>query len=324
MNPLLKHLFARLQGPAGDGGSDAGGTDTVDRGDDFEPSEDDGDEPAAETAAAGKDDPDEDEEGEEEGAAQAPGKGKNPRIPLSRHKDMLEKERGKRAELERQLAQFQRGSEVATLNEDITAAEDNILKMEAQYNELMSDGEVKQAAALMTKIRQTERAIVEAKSDMKIAAAESRATERARYNLVLERIESAYPQLNEDHDDFDADLMEDVIDLKGAYERKGLTPTAAMQKAVDKIVGTSTKRQESAVDTTPRVTAKDVGAERRKGAVKQTLDAVTRTPPNANRVGLDSDRAGGALTSKDVIKLSQADFNQLPDDVLARMRGDDI
>lgn len=315
MNPLLSRLFSRLMAPAGDDGSDTGGTD---RGDDFEPTEDEGE---AATAAAvvtgGEDDAD-------PTADPAADKKREQRIPLSRHKDMLEKERTRRADLERQLAQYQRGNDVATLNEDITAAEDSILKMEQDYNELLSDGELKQASALMTKIRQTERSIVEAKSDMKIAAAESRATERARYNLVLERIETAYPQLNEDHEDFDADLMEDVIDLKDAYQRKGLTPTAAMQKAVDKVIGTTNKRQEAVIDTTPRVTPKDVAAERKKAAVSKTMDAVTRTPPSTARVGLDSNKAGGALTASDVIKLSQDDFRQLPDSALAKMRGDEL
>lgn len=329
MNPLLKKLLSRYMAPAGDDGSDTGGTDVIDRGDSFTPTED---EPAAKPAPAPKaadpdddidpDDPDADSEAEEETKAEK--KQREQRIPLSRHKDLLEKERAKRADLERQLSQFQRGTEVASLNQDITQAEESILAMEKQYNALLGEGELDKAAALMSKIRQAERSIGDAKNDMKIAAAEARATERARYNVALERIESAYPQLNEDHGDYDEALMEDVIDLKGAYERKGLTPTAAMQKAVDKLLGTSTKKQEAAIDTTPRVADKDVAAERKKDAVKKTLDAVGKTPPSTTKVGMDSDKAGGSLTAKDVMKLSQDDFRKLPDDVLARMRGDEL
>lgn len=333
MNPLLTKLLSRYTGPAGDGGSDTGGTGVIDRGDDFTPTDDDVTDVPAKPAKAAADpdadidpenpdaDPDADPEQTEEQKAE---KKREQRIPLSRHKDMLEKERAKRADLERQLAQYQRGTEVASLNQDITQAEENILAMEKQYNALLGEGELDKAAALMSKIRQAERSISDAKNDMKIAAAEARATERARYNLALERIEAAYPQLNEDHDDFDAGLMEDVIDLKGAYERKGLTPTAAMQKAVDKLLGTSTKKQEAAIETTPRVSTKDVAAERKKDAVKKTLDAVGKTPPSTTKVGMDSDKAGGSLTAKDVMKLSQEDFSKLPDDVLARMRGDEV
>ena len=329
MNPLLKKLLSRYMAPAGDDGSDTGGTDVIDRGDSFTPT---GDESAAKPAPAPKaadsdddidpEDPDADPKDPDETPAEK--KQREQRIPLSRHKDLLEKERAKRADLERQLSQFQRGTEVASLNQDITQAEESILAMEKQYNALLGEGELDKAAALMSKIRQAERSIGDAKNDMKIAAAEARATERARYNVALERIEAAYPQLNEDHGDYDEALMEDVIDLKGAYERKGLTPTAAMQKAVDKLLGTSTKKQEAAIDTTPRVADKDVAAERKKDAVKKTLDAVGKTPPSTTKVGMDSDKAGGSLTAKDVMKLSQDDFRKLPDDVLARMRGDEL
>ena len=329
MNPLLQKLLSRYMAPAGDDGSDTGGSGVIDRGDSFTPTED---EPAAKPAPAPKpadddidpDDPDADSEAEAEEETKAEKKQREQRIPLSRHKDLLEKERAKRADLERQLSQFQRGTEVASLNQDITQAEESILAMEKQYNALLGEGELDKAAALMSKIRQAERSIGDAKNDMKIAAAEARATERARYNVALERIESAYPRLNEDHADYDEALMEDVIDLKGAYERKGLTPTAAMQKAVDKLLGTSTKKQEAAIDTTPRVADKDVAAERKKDAVKKTLDAVGKTPPSTTKVGMDSDKAGGSLTAKDVMKLSQDDFKKLPDDVLARMRGDEL
>ena len=330
MNPLLKQMLSRYMAPAGDDGADTGGTETgaADRGDDFAATDDDAPDtkaPAAKAAGDGTDidpeDPDADPEATAEVAAD---KKREQRIPLSRHKDLLEKERAKRADLERQLASFQKGTEVATLNEDITQAEDAILAMEKEYNNLLADGEMEKASALMAKIRRTERSIGDAKNDMKIAAAESRATERARFNIALERIESAYPQLNEDHEDYDETLMEDVVDLKGAYERKGLTPTAAMQKAVTKLLGADTKRQEAALDTTPRVANKDVAAERKKEAVKKTMDAVGKTPPSTAKVGMDSDKAGGALTAKDVMKLSQDDFKKLPDDVLASMRGDEL
>lgn len=334
MNPLLRTLLSRYMAPAGDDGSDTGGTGTIDRGDEFTPTDDDDDvapakAPATKPATADADpdpeaDPDADPEADPEQAEEKAEKKREQRIPLSRHKDMLEKERAKRADLERQLAQFQKGTEVAALNQDITKAEEGVLAMEKEYNSLLGEGELDKAAALMAKIRKAERSIVEAQNDLKIAAAEARAVERTRYNVALERIEVAYPQLNEDHDDFDAELMEDVIDLKSAYERKGLTPTAAMQKAVEKLVGKSTRKQEAAIDTTPRVSEKDVAAERKKEAVKKTLDAVGKTPPSTTKVGMDSDKAGGALTAKDVMKLSQEDFSKLPDDVLARMRGDEV
>lgn len=341
MNPLLKALMRRLHAPMDGEGSDLGGT-VVDRGDDFTPTDDEPDTkvadktpevkptPAPEASDEDDIDPENPDAGEEDEAkADDKPKKKDQRIPLSRHKDLLEKERAKRAELEQKLQQYQRGTEVAQLNEDITKAEEKIIGLEKEYSKLLADGEVEKASTMMTQIRNLERQVVEAKSDMKIAAAEARATERARYNIALERIEQAYPELNADHEDYNEELMQDVVDLKASYEsRRGLTPTAAMQKAVEKLLGSRTKAQEKALDTTPRVDAKDVAKEvreeRKKDAVKKVVGAVGKQPPDASKVGMDSDKAGGSLTAKDVLKLSQEDFGKLSDEMLARMRGDDL
>lgn len=74
-----------------------------------------------------------------------------------------------------------------------------------------------------------------------------------RYSTALERIEESFPQLNEDSDSYDADLAQDVVDLKATYERRGMTPTQALQKAVKKLVDVDTGDQKSATEVTPRV-----------------------------------------------------------------------
>ena len=184
----MKFKFFRFYAPE----PDAGGTGTgpVDRGDDLEPDvnpdDPDGtlavaadpkvkelaDKIAADKAAA--------DEAAADAEAEADPKKKDARIPLSRHEAVLHKEREKRADLERQLAQFQKGSQIADMNADLTAAENEIMTLEKQYADLLTDGENDKAVAIMSKIRVKEREMSEAKSDMKIHAAEVRATERAR------------------------------------------------------------------------------------------------------------------------------------------------
>lgn len=250
---------------------------------------------------------------------------KDARIPESRHKAILEKEREKRADLERQLAQYQQGNQLADMNADLTAAENNIIKLEKEYATLLTDGEVEKAAEKMQLIRKTERDMAEAKSDMKIHAAEVRATERARYNTALERIESAFPSLNPDHDDYDEEAMSEVVDLKEAYQLKGLTPTMALQKAVKMIVEPRTTRQEIATSAKPNVSEKDVAAERKRDAATRTAGAVSKTPASLSRTGLDSDKlGGGAESAAAVMKMSQKEFAQLSDAALAKMRGDEL
>lgn len=328
MNPLLRAMLSRLQAPAGDFGSDSGGTATLDRGDSFDIPDDqdvDPENPDKETASAqgdkaDSDDPDAEdkEEPEEKGA-----KGRrDTRIPLKRHEQLLAKERTQREALERQLAQYQNGQKVVEANEQLTKMEDKILGMEKEYNKLLADGEIDKATALMSEIRRAERSISDAKIEQREQIIESRAREAARYDIVLERIQESYPVLSEDAEEYDEAVVQDVADLKMVYQRRGMPPSKALQEAVKKLLGQSGRDQRTATDVAPRVSEKDVAAERRKLAVGKAADAVRRTPPNTKDIGMDSDKAGGGLSPKDVMAMSQDDFSKLTEDQLAKMRGD--
>ena len=316
---FLKSFFFRYLSPD----EAAGGTDVIDRGDDLFPEtlvpevKDMKLDPKVQELEAELDADEPQEEHED--------KKKNARIPLARHEAILAKEREQRKALETQLAQFQRGGEISELNADISAAEAQVAKLDTEYNDLLTDGENAKAAAVMAKIRTMERQMADAKADMKIQAADIRATERARYNTALDRIESSYPELNPDSDDYSDETMGEVAELKSAYELKGLTPTAALQKAVKYVVGASTRKQEAATEVTPNVTEKDVAAERKKDAVLKTAKAISKTPPSLNRTGLDSDKMGGGEDSAAaVMKMSQKEFAQLSDSALAKLRGDTL
>lgn len=249
---------------------------------------------------------------------------KDDRIPLSRHEAILTKEREKRADLERQLSQFQQGGQIATLNENITAAENKILELEKEYGTQLTDGDVDKAAVTMATIRRLERDMNEAKSDMKIQAAESRATERARYNIALERIETSFPVLNPDHADYDEAVMDEVAELKAAYEGRGLTPTAALQKAVKLIVGATNTKQEVATTSTPRVATKDAAGDRKAAATTKAAAAVGKTPASLATAGVDGDKMGGKITADQAIKLPQDQFAKLDEATLRSMRGDEL
>jgi hypothetical protein len=332
--------------PAGE--ADGGGG-SVDRGDDFTPTDADLEagqdaltkaEREAEARAAKetketketKGDADDVDPEDPDADLEVDPKKKNARIPLDRHEKILAKEREARAtaEADRQaaverLAQYEKGQQVTALNDDITKLEDSVAGMEKDYIKLLADGEIEKATAKMREIRTTERQINEAKNDFKMQASIAQATEQARYNVALERVEDAYPVLNPDHDDFDKAALGDVVEWKIFYERqRNMTPTKALQAAVKKVIGSDTKAQEKATEVAPKVDAKDVAAERKKAAVAKTLDATSKTPASTAKVGIDSDKAGGSLSSKDVMKMSQDDFKKLPDDVLARMRGDEF
>ena len=326
MNPLLKMMLARYMAPAGDDGSDTGGTETLDRGDGFVPTSDDDD--------AGADDGDAGETSLEPAPAPKaddkpePKPRKDDRLPLARHKEILDKERAARAAVETELQNLKRGQIVANTNEQITATETAILGLEKSYTSLLADGELDRAAAVMAQIRASERAIIESKAAFQTQAAEARAYERVRYDTTVERLQEAYPALNDDHADFDSALTGEVMELQAAYRTQGYTPAEALQKAAKVLMGAATTRQQRAVDTDVRVDKADLAAataeERRKAAVTRNLAVAGKQPPSAKDVGVDSDKMGGGLNARDVIKLPQEAFAKLDEAQLAKMRGDEL
>lgn len=265
---------------------------------------------------------DEKDEKDEKGGKPKP---KDTRIPLARHEEVLNKERERRAAVETELAQYKQGKQVADLGKEITAAETALQALETTYAKQLADGEIDKAAKTMTEIRRAERDINARTAEANLAAAEARAVERVRYDTTVERLEEQYPALNPDHDDFDKTKTGEVIELKEAYQLKGYPPSAALQKAVKLLMPPVTKAQERAVEVEPRVDAAAVEAARKAAAVAKTAEAVGKTPASLGKTGLDSDRAGGGLTSaKDVLKMPYNEFVKLDEATLARLRGDEI
>lgn len=263
------------------------------------------------------------ETAEQTAARKATGKGM---IPVERHSAILAKAREERDAAVAALAQQQKGREVAAVNADITKIEGDITTKETEYNEALVAGEVEKASKIMREIRAMERNMGDMKADMKAAIAESNAIERVRYDTVVERLEEAYPALNPDHDEYDKAQVGEVMELQRAYRVTGLTAAAALQKAVKLLMKPATAKQEDAATVTPRVDAAAVAAAKRtEEATKKALDANKRTPPDAAKVGLDSDKlGGGVLTADAVMKMDQGKFAKIDEETLSRLRGDTI
>lgn len=304
--------------------SDTGGTDIVDRGDDLVA-------PIAETPVPVADDPkvkaleaeidagDDDKEDKDDTR-------KDSRIPQARHKEILEKERAKTTAALAENAQLKQRAQLADAGADagtqFAAIEAEILVMEDEYATLLTDGEIKKATAVMAKIRASERHMADARADLKVRASSLQAQEVSRYDTALTRIETAFPILNPDHDTYSEATMTRVARLSRANQADGMTAVAALQDAVETIIGAETTQQQRATSVTPRG-EKDVGAERKADAVAKVVVAVAKTPPSLNRVGVDSDKVGGADSeAASVIKMSQKDFASLSDAALAKLRGD--
>ena len=252
-------------------------------------------------------------------------------IPRDRHEKVLSNERAKREQVERELAAYKGAEKIVKSNEKIEGLEKQVDDLDEQYAKALADGDTSKARDLSRQIRIIERQIATESTNVAVAAAEARTAEAVRYDTALERIEEAFPKLNSDHEDFDPELATDVGDLMMVYRGRGMTPTKALQQAVEKLVKPATAKQSDAVTVTPRGDKKDdaadpdkVKADRKAAAVDKAVDAHKRTPPPTDTVGKNSDSLGGGLNSKDVASSTYDQFSKLTEEDLARVRGDII
>lgn len=357
-HPILTRYMAPAGGDGSDTGGSGGGDDKdkgVDRGDSFTPTDED--EPTGadkdktpKKPTATKEDPDLDPDDPDAATGDDKDKGKGGDktddgkggIPYSRHKQLLKKERDRADQLEKQLANYQGGDRIAVTNAEIKDLEGKVTAADEEYSKLITDGKHTEAAAKMKEIRAMEREISEKSGDLKAAASTARAVEKMRYDITVERLEKAYPELDTEHEDYDEDISQDVIDLAATYRAKGLTPAAAIQKAAVRLLGAETTKQEQATTVKARVdedAAKkaaeaeekagkggdkktDKADERRRSQVEKNVDAANKQPPDTSKLGADHDKAGGGISAKDVLRMRQEDFNKLDDEALSRMRGD--
>lgn len=352
MKYRLHPILPRFCAPA-DEGKDLGGGAAVaeDYGDDFTATRDDAPEgkvdKEVDKPAAGGDKEPGDEGAEKEGESEGEGglrdavehadeavdgekktdtgtpkSGKGKFIPLDRHEKLLRRERARREELEAQLSQGRAGAEMARVNDSMETIENDLVQLEAQYNDHLAEGQIKEATALMTQIRHKNAELERVAQEHREAEWMARAVEKVRFDEAVERIEASYPELDREADEFDEDKLTDVLDLMTAGRQRGLSPTKALQRAVQRVMGAETAAQERATTATPRVNEAEVAAQRKREAVKRNLDTAGKTPPPTHEAGAGNDAAGGALTAKQVMEMSDEDFAKLSDKDLAKLRGD--
>lgn len=244
-------------------------------------------------------------------------------IPVSRHKDVLEKERERADIAERKLAELNDQLKQVDRNADVQKLETEITELEKAHAKALLDGDVDKAAEHMRDIRLKERTIAIQESDRLSSRAKDQAREEVRLDMAIERLEAAYPQLNEKSDEFDQTLTELVLSSQRTYiERDRMAPADALVKAAATVMEKfKTALPAAAADEKGLQAAKDAAKERAEAQVKANLDAAAKTPAALKDAGKDSDKGG--LTEKvDVKKLTDEEFRALPDATKARLRGD--
>lgn len=316
---LYQQLFGRVQAPL-DEGTDLA---TMDRGDELLPPDPAKDEVKAETLdealkedepeAVAKPEPDEDAVKEGEEVEDTKPK-RHKQTANERIQELISKNKEKEAAYQARIKELEEQTQRVKLAEDVEAAETKMQEMEEQYANLLADGELKKAADLRKEMRAMERAVVQAQARQEAMQAKEMTKEELKYDTTVSTLESMYPQINPEAEEYDTEAVQEVLALHKGLMSQGLPPSMAIQRAVKYVLGAPAK-QEAQPD--------NKGLQRTKEAKSRNADAAQKQPPSTAKIGYDSDKIGksGGI---DIMNMSQEDFSKLSDDVLAKMRGDSL
>jgi len=238
-------------------------------------------------------------------------KEKAPMVPKSRLDEVLAKQKA----LQKQLDDFKKAQESTKKD----APKYDFAAKETKYQELVLDGKLQEATALRNEIRNAEREQilfeVQQKTDQTVQQSQEVTALQVKANEIQER----YTVFDQNSADYDENLLREAVELRDAYMVQGYSGPDALEKAVNI---TLTMQRPDLLNPTPTKTADSNVAllkERKsKAAISKNIEASKSQPP-AMKGESASSRESKAV---DLNKLSESEFNALPEETLRRLRGD--
>lgn len=255
----------------------------------------------------------------EEGAGLTDEEKQNLKVPKARLDAAIAKGRAREAELRAQIEALTRTSASDATTTSVATIEKEIEELEAKHKAALDDGKSDAATALLREIRIRERQISDLRSEFKSEQARLLAVEQVKVDLLVSRLEEQFPQINPESDEYDQEVVDEVLFLRQSFEAKGLPSSEALSRAMKYVfVAAPAKPEES---EKKGLAAGGAGGDRKVKAVGKTVDAMKRTPPSTSLAGADTDKKGGAPETN-VQQMTDEEFEALPESTKARMRGD--
>lgn len=235
---------------------------------------------------------------------------KAPMVPKSRLDEVLAKQKA----LQKQLDEFTKAQNEAKQR----APEYDFEAKEIEYQTLVLDGEAAKAVALRNEIRQAEKEQFMFEVQQRMGQTVQQNQELTELQAKAAEIQANFPVLDENSASFDLDLQNEVVALRDAFITQGYVPADALTKATEY---TLAARRPELLKPQPvsktNEQAKKVQELKQKANVSKKLEAADSQPPQ-----MRGESAGSKTKSIDITKLTEKEFNALPQETLKRLRGD--
>lgn len=230
-------------------------------------------------------------------------KAKEPMIPKSRFDEVLAKQKALQKQLQEATNPIEKIENVPEY--DFSAKE-------IEYQEHILNGEAEKAAALRSEIREAERKTMLFEVQQQMGQTVQQSTEAVALQNKAIELQTAHPELDENSANYNADLTQEVMDLRDAFMIQGFNGADALDKAAKYVLPPAPVVQEPATNST----SQEVVQRKKVANTTKKLAAAESQPPTM--------KTGKQKVEKkvDVSLLSADEFEALPDETLRRMRGD--
>lgn len=229
---------------------------------------------------------------------------KQPMVPKSRLDEVLAKQKALQKQLDA-LKASQPEAEAAPDEYDFDAKE-------LEYQQFVLDGESQKAMALRKEIRAAEKAQIEFDMTQKMATTNSNSHVATALQQAAAAVEADFPVFDRSSDQFNEEYTNEVVELRDAFITKGHNAVEALSKAVRFVV--KSYDLDSALETAPNP---DV-AVKKKSTISKKIKAANAQPPVLEGEGTRT----RDTVPIDVMRMSEDEFNALPEATLKRLRGD--
>jgi len=269
---------------------------------------------AATAAAAAAADKDDDKGGD------AP---KENMIPQTRFNQAVGKERTRAETAEAELQKYRTRDKQTQDAEDFEASKLKVKEMLKQHSSLLADGDLDKASDVMEGVLQLRDDMQNARMDRQADNARNSAKVEVQYDSTVERLEAEYPAINPESDTFDQATVRQVqMMVTGIMQNEGKNPAEALMEATDILL--KPKKDAQGLRDKPSEEAVESGLRRTQQQIDKNVSTANAQPPATGEVGADHDKTGGVLDADAIGQLSWEEFIKVPDDELAKMRGDYI
>jgi hypothetical protein len=244
-------------------------------------------------------------------------------IPQTRFNEAVGKERGRAEMAEAELNKYRQRDAQQQQAENFEESQAKVKEMLTQHSKLLADGDLDKASEVMGDVLQLRDDMQNARMDRQSDNARNSAKVEVQYDSTVERLEAEYPEINPDSDDFDQVAVRQVqMMVTGIMQSEGKNPAEALLEATNILLKPA--KDAAGLRAKPSEEVVEAGLRRTQQQIDKNIKAADAQPPATGEVGADHDKTGGALDAEAVAKLSWDEFIKVPDEELAKMRGDYI